>query len=531
MTKSTEDPQGDEPAHIVAYSLVEKDLTVSWDTVGSEYDWYRVESVCTPVECISMGVESDKCPSMTVVSTVVARNLEELCESLAFPKINAPMSAKILSVQRYSRSYLKQNNQPDQCNVLEDVEFCQIPECQDFCIDTSSSLIGPQAWLGHLIHDQEPRRGFWRNGGYPAANLRPKKATVNNGASKKAVGFFSSLESESFLYEGHGSVGLSGFSYVVSPFWSFEGSGSIRASGSLFLSFEHESQGSVHLSGSASDLKMSIELLGSGSIVVFGHSRSASPSYNLSASGGFYLYGSAKSPMLAGVFDVRFEASVSAFDMGYEYLDDLRPSPISISDFTVSACGCQSIGPIVLLRHNLQRSEIFHRFVSSENISFPDQMPMRYREEDNSWRFYQSMTGRSGSLSVSSSLACSTDSWRLDFGVNDELKRTRISLDMPFDMVCSGVMNPLSMIFYFSSFSSEDGSGQRIPAVNPVKSKSIRVYGKVDSFVDGVFVPETVYYDEVGLFSDSYWSYAPFELRINPPANKLTKTVKLDWVI
>jgi hypothetical protein len=87
------------------------------------------------------------------------------------------------------------------------------------------------------------------------------------------------------------------------------------------------------------------------------------------------------------------------------------------------------------------------------------------------------------------------------------------------------------MIFYFSSFVSQVGSGERIPATNPVRSKSLKVYGKVDSFVDGVFVPETVYYDGLGIFADSYWSYAPFELEINPPSRRGTKTVDLSWVI
>lgn len=532
MTKSKHHPQVDYSVDIKASSLVEKDLIVSWDTIGSEYDWYRVESICTPVNCELMGVDSDRCPSMTVVSTVVAQNLEELCTSLAFPKLNAPMSAKVLSVQRYSRSYLKQNNSPDQCNVLEDVEFCQIPECQDFCVEISSSFTAPEIWLDHSMVDQEPNRGFWNKGAFPIAKKKFPIVPDHPSVQKEEPEFVSALDGESFLFEGSGSIGLSGFSYTISPFWSFNGSGTVQAGGSLFISFEYEAQGFASLSGSASDLTIGIDLDTSGSVVVSGSSCCVSPSYNLVASGGLHISGSSEEPLLdMGIFEVQFEASAAAFDMGYEYMESAESSPLSISDFTVSACGCQSIGPIMLLRHNLLRSEFFHRFVSSENISFPDQIPMRYREQDNSWTFYQYMSGRQGTLAISSSFACLSDSWRLDFGADSGLKRTRIVIDIPFDIVCSGVLRPLPMLFYFSSFSSEIGSGERIPAVNPIRKKSLTVYGRMDSFVDGIFVPETVYYDELGMFSDPYWSYAPFELRINPPSRSGTKTIDLTWVI
>jgi len=532
MTKSIKSPQIDRSSDAFAMSLVEKDLSVSWDTVGSEYDWYRVESICTPVECISMGVESDKCPSMTVVSTVVAQNLEELCVSLSEPKVNSPMSAKVLSVQKYSRSYLKQNNQPDQCNILEDVEFCQIPECQEFCVETSSSFVFDKIWSNHLIHDQEPKRGFWRRGGYPKPRHGRKDNLPKKTVLREPDGELKSLDGDSLFYEGYGSVIFSGASYLVSPSWSFLGSGSLQASGSMFLSFDYESQGYMSFLGYASDLKMSASFSTSGTILFSGSACCVSPSYNFLSSGSLVLSGSGQSPAIdMGVFTAACEVSATAFDMGYEYIDGFQSSPLSISDFTVSSCGCQEIAPILLLRHNLQKSTFFHRFVSSENIQFPEQIPMRYRKEDDSWRFYERMSGRDGTLSVSSSFSCLSDSWRIDFGLDDDLKRTRITLDIPFDIICSGVMRSFSMLFYFSSFSSESGYGERIPAVNPIKSKSITVYGKVDSFVDGVFVPETVYYDHMGIFSDSFWSYAPFELRMNPPSKKLTKTIYLSRII
>jgi hypothetical protein len=529
MTKPSEQQIAPAQAELVSASLVEKDLSVSWDTIGSEYNWYRVESYCTPVECELMGVNSDRCPSMTVVSTVAARNLEDLCATLTSPSLNPPMRAKILSVQSYSRSLLKQNNSPDQCNVLEELEFCQIPECQDFCVDTGSSFVNSRN-----LADQEspPKPGFW-----DTRTSAVRRKVFNHpprvSESKPSLdNSLFSLEGESFSYEGSGGVETSGSSYVTSPFWSFIGSGSAYVFGSLFMSFEHESEGSASISGSALDLRASFVYLPSGSVMVFGSACCASPSYEYVGSGGIHLHGSVESPVVdMGVFVVQMEAGAFAFDLGYEYTESSSLSPLSISDFTVSACGCQLIGPIVFLRHNLQKSEFFSEFLSSGGLSFPQLMSMRYREDDSSWRFLERMSGKAIDLAVSSTLQCLSDVWRLDFGVDDGVKRTRIILDMPFDMICTQNMKSTSMLFYFSSFVSEVGSGERIPATNPVRSRSLQVYGKVDSFVDGIFVPETVYYDGLGIFADSYWSYAPLELEINPPSRRGTKTVDLSWVI
>ena len=529
--KSIPQSQGEYP--ILASSLVEKDLSLSWDTIGAEYSWYRVESYCTPVDCESMGVDSNKCPSMTIVSTVVAQNLADLCESMSSPKVNPPMAAKILSVRRYSRSFIKQNNTPDQCNVLEDLDFCQIPECQEFCLDEGTNLLGEQDWpTKYSSKSLKFDGGFWER---RASLPRPRKNESIVARSEDELGDPVGslyLEGDSFNFDGSGGVGFYGASFVVSPVWLFEGSGAVSVYGSLFIHFDHDPSGGVSLLGSHLDLRTRFDYESHGFVAVHGSSSNASPSFVFSSGGSIQVSGSALSPTLdMGTFTIRGRADAFAFDMGYEYIEDLNSLPLSISDFSVSACGCQAIGPNLVLRHNLQRSSEFDRFLSSGGLSLPSLTPMRYRSGDSSWRFVERIYGRSSEWVLAASFECMSDTWRFDFSVGGNDKRTRIVLDIPSDIVCYENMRPISMAIYFASFSSNIGAGERIPATTPVRSNSLKVYGKLDPFVNGIFVPGALYYDGLGLFADSYWSYAPLELDINPPSKSGASLVDLSWVI
>lgn len=117
------------------------DLTTSWNTGESTWYWYRVEGFCGPVICDEMGVQYSDCDRMTFVTTVSARNLSELCETLSNPRTNAPVNLLLSSIKRYSRPVFRNQIQPDQCNVLEDVEYCQIPECMDYCPEEDSASL------------------------------------------------------------------------------------------------------------------------------------------------------------------------------------------------------------------------------------------------------------------------------------------------------------------------------------------------------------------------------------------------------
>lgn len=114
---------------------LEVDLETSWNVGEGGYYWYRVESECGEVTCDEFGVERRECNRMTIVTTVSARSLSELCDTLANPRTNAPLVARISSIRRYGRPVFRDQIRPGQCNTLEEVEFCHIPECLDYCVD------------------------------------------------------------------------------------------------------------------------------------------------------------------------------------------------------------------------------------------------------------------------------------------------------------------------------------------------------------------------------------------------------------
>jgi hypothetical protein len=54
---------------------------------------------------------------------------------------------------------------------------------------------------------------------------------------------------------------------------------------------------------------------------------------------------------------------------------------------------------------------------------------------------------------------------------------------------------------------------------------------RVEVFVDGIFVPYTVYYDGLGLFNDLFWRSSPLEFDINPISRGRTRTMNLEGAV
>jgi hypothetical protein len=72
---------------------------------------------------------------MIFFTIVPAKNIAGLCDQLQSPAINPPVNMRISSIKRYSRPVTKSISNPDQCNILEEKDFCHVPECSFYCID------------------------------------------------------------------------------------------------------------------------------------------------------------------------------------------------------------------------------------------------------------------------------------------------------------------------------------------------------------------------------------------------------------
>lgn len=112
---------------------IKKEIGLVWNTGRLNMYWYRVVGKGTISDCIPQ----DPC-CQKVVLNVHARSLSELCEKLSRRRFKFP----IASVHRFSRPAETSVVAAEEaagvnhdCNVLQEVEVCQIPQCADFCVD------------------------------------------------------------------------------------------------------------------------------------------------------------------------------------------------------------------------------------------------------------------------------------------------------------------------------------------------------------------------------------------------------------
>lgn len=534
---------------ISASSAVVADLPVSWNTGAATRYWYRVEGICGPATCENLGLQFDGCNNVLLLTTVSATSVPELCEVLANPRTNAPLVTQIVSIRRYSRPVFKADIQADQCNVLEAVEFCQIPECFDFCPQPTGFMptvrtapVGPRRLRKSSLSSLSDYDFGVEDSDFPLLAESGDPLLGESGEpvlgeapvpSPATPGLFVSGSAEVhctfFAHDSSGSVSLGGFAFFVSPLGVFNGSGSVVVGGRGALVTSFSASGGASVSGSALfDLALSREM--SGGVVVSGGSSHESPNYTYEASGAAFLQGAAWTNFSSlGTIEVPSAMAASVFGMGLEVLEPTTPSYLTISSFEVSACGCTGIGPTMTLRHNLLRSQVFSGFLNSSGLSYPSSLPLRYKSSEKTWSSVDYLKGRNSDWVASMSMQCRTDVWRLSIGVSEGQRQTRLVLDIPADVICGEGYVTTSVVAYFNSY-SPSGSGERIQVVTPDKSRYLSVLGEVDVFVNDIFVPQTVYYDELGLFKDSYWGAAPLEIDLNPVARNKSTLMDMSWV-
>lgn len=527
-------------------ATVEAELPVSWNAGAGPYHWYRVEGVCDQPTCDNMGVVSN-CPQMTLITTVAARSLPELCEILATPSINAPLVTKINTVMRYGRPVFKRDIQTGDCNTLQDVEFCQIPECMDYCPSLMTSYIAPELpRLGPLLTPYVSSLSDYEFGvektsfyllaesgdqllaesgdpllGEASVPAAPSYGIVISGSAEVRCAFLA--------HESSGSIFLGGTAYFVSPSGTFDGSGAIEFSGSIRIVKKAVASGGASLSGFAL-CSVRLSFVASGVLNLSGSSETTSPFYSYDGSGFVVLGGSTGTTFSSlGGFSATAEATASAFGFGYEYVESAAFTSLTISDFSVTACGCSNMGPTIPMRHNLLMSDTFSNFLSSGGISYPETVTLRHRPSDSSWNSLELLKGRNSSWTASMSFACRSENWRLSLGITDGSSKTSLVLDIPSDLLCGGGFVSTSVVAYFSQYSL-GASGLGVDVVSPPRRRASKISGAVETFVDGVFVPHTVYYDGLGLFNGTFWDSSPLEVNLNPFARNKSTLMEMSFV-
>jgi hypothetical protein len=338
------------------------DLQTSWDVGLGAYYWYRVESECGQVTCDDFGVERRECNKMTLITTVSARSISELCDTLANPKTNAPLVTKILSIRRYGRPMFRSQIQPGQCNTLDEVEFCHIPECFNYCFDS------------------------------------PNEAP-----------FVSSLEGEEF--------------------------------------------------------------------------------------------------------------------------EDVSAEELLPDTDVISVCGCNRSSASMPLGHTLNRSYELSRFLRSSGLSLPSSLRLVYRAEESAWSYTTHLRSYSSSWMMRISLGCQPDLWTFSIAVFGEGKQTRLVFDAPSELICASGRPSALIQCYFNGSFQNSSLGKSFQVVDPPRRPTPVAVDTAEVFVEGIFVPFTVYYDGLGIFNDSFWRSSPLEFKINPISKGRTRTMTLEGIV
>jgi hypothetical protein len=70
-----------------------------------------------------------------MITAVVARDLLEVCELLKSPTVGPKIDLQIISIKKYIDPINEPNNTSGIRSILEEQEFCNIPECIELCLD------------------------------------------------------------------------------------------------------------------------------------------------------------------------------------------------------------------------------------------------------------------------------------------------------------------------------------------------------------------------------------------------------------
>lgn len=572
---------------------VEAQLESSWKVGGGEYYWYRIEGECTPVQCETMGVENPKC-NMTFSTVVAGRNLAEVCENMKTPVYNAPVLTRVVSIKRYSRPVLKVGNSYE-CNILEDEYFCQVPECQDYCVHENVKENIPLKFIVFdTIYYSAMSGGISLSGraeGSSRLNFVSQYPIVYFGGGCEVVVRYSydsstlgtlsvgalsvdqieiegaaDFSSSRYDFIADGEVSLSGWSEFVSPNWNYEptithfilaesgqelltedeieigvsvlassGFELVSIGGSAHLGYHFQATGYLELDG-VSDKLISLkhEPTVSDPIRISGTSSDViAPSYIYVTSGIISLDGEANLGFEdLGLVLMNIKIATTAF--GFEYNRDsvdqasfTSGEALTISNSVVNtSCGCSPTGLSLALTHNLLNSSMLANFLRRNGLDMSDRINLGYRSHDSSWRYSEKLSGASSSenMIMFFSFSCMVNYWKFSFSArnqdeNGNLTETKLIMDIPSSFVClkgGNISADISVDIYSGEIITSAGEQFYVVTPHSIRPSAKTPYRGLDVTVGGEPNSYTVYYDDIGLFKNSYWDRVPLRFGLNP---------------
>ena len=532
--------------------FLQKEFTSYWNTGEGDYYWYRIEGTCGEIKCDEYGVQYPDCKRMTFFTAVAARNLGEVCDLLRAPKYTAPMNLEISAIQKYSRPVAKENILDDECNILEEQEFCQVAQCLDYCVDQdvvvyaslttrvieaiyehqpigSITLQGKATYDRYLEHIPDSSLGLIE-GDVEIVTLRLLYSS--DGALPELTSTRPNLVCTRYDYSSEGNFILNGQSSFVSPYKKHDSYLSLSISGGAQRIYRNYTPKlGLEFSGE-SDLFLRHRYNPIGSLTLYGIIEDyGSPSYYYSSNGSILTSGSASFNFYnMGVFASISSFLMSSFDLKLEVEELQYADTLTIDDATTNpTCGCGPLGMTILLKHNFNNSTVLSNFFRRNRLQFPEQVYLRHKSEDLSWRSVQHFKGRGRDgvsfedWTVFFTFSCISDldAWRFNFVLKSSNKTTNEDLqtkfitDIPADLICSDNNIATTIRINIGSGELVIARNQQTFVVSPPRTPR-QTTRRTTTTVDGIFNDYLVYYDTLGLFKNSYWMNTPLEININP---------------
>lgn len=355
-----------------------------WDVGEVPLKVYQVEGVCRPnsdnCDVLPLDTNDPLDCSQRFLQTIFAPNLAGVCDFLTKTNWKWP----IASIKKFSTPAAQLiadgTNIPPECNALNEVEFCQIPECFEFCLHTDQiSHTGVFTEVIDNIVRYVGSGGIEISGKARLWNTDVSGGIVMSGSADAITSYYaasgsggivisgeSTCKSSYFATQGVGGIVVAGESGVVSPIWHYSGSGDIAISGAadtiarIIYSASGLSNvypvyaginisgradypilvtptGGITLGGSAISAIIDYSYIGTGGINIGGVAHIVSPSWHYSGSGGINMAGNSNYTSNAwayagtGGINVGGDASYRNSILGDFWYTAITTSPITLS--------------------------------------------------------------------------------------------------------------------------------------------------------------------------------------------------------
>jgi len=201
---------------------ITRSLSLVWNLGQLIVYWYRVVGKPNNDPCLP---QEDCC--QTVVLNVHAKSLAELCQKLSERRIKFP----IKTIQRFNRPANttvvlegEQNGINYNCNNLTNVEFCNIPQCSDYCVEQDvKQFFGFSIKVQFDAFKSHEADGLLFTGGSASYSIDGEFPVYSFSSSGEILTIEGSSSFAPNHFKGRGGAKLSGTSKSAQSRWAYSG--------------------------------------------------------------------------------------------------------------------------------------------------------------------------------------------------------------------------------------------------------------------------------------------------------------------